>query len=549
MKKPCPECRSHGRDQSGDNLVMYPDGHGYCFSCGYYQHPNKRRSTTLKIDVNQVKSYPIKGLTHKPISKKVCEKYGVRTSVKESNGAVDRVYYPYYNAQGNLCAYKVRIVDDKQFHWIGEPKQALLFGTNTVNSQGKLLIVTEGEDDALAATEMLLTLGKNYNVVSIPNGASEGKLDPSIAKNLDLFSKFDTVLLAMDMDAPGKATAESMAIMLAPFTKVGIMSYDYKDAGDILLNGTANEFFDAIRSTKQYVPNDIIAGKDITKEEFTKVTQEGYSIPYPKLQDKLHGLRKRELTLLCAGSGVGKTTLAREISYSLVRDHDLKVANIFLEEGYDKTAKAYIAIDNNVPLPLLRIDPNRISNEQWDKSIERLFSRDNLWFNNHFGSIASDRLISKIRYFVHACDIDFIILDHLSMVISGQESSNERKDIDLLMTNLAAIVNETGVGVIAIVHLKRPPNGEAYNEGRQISLSDLRGSGGLEQLSWNVIGLERDQQNPGQEDFSKIRLLKNREWGYLGECDTLFFNKETGRLLPHDVEGLYDTQEDQCTDI
>jgi twinkle protein len=61
------------------------------------------------------------------------------------------------------------------------------------------------------------------------------------------------------------------------------------------------------------------------------------------------------------------------------------------------------------------------------------------------------------------------------------------------MTKLRSLAEETGVGIIAIVHLKRAKD-KTFNEGSQISLNDLRGSASLEQLSDNVIALERDQQ-------------------------------------------------------
>ena len=36
------------------------------------------------------------------------------------------------------------------------------------------------------------------------------------------------------------------------------------------------------------------------------------------------GLREGELTLLTAGSGIGKSTLARELAYALHQDHQLQ---------------------------------------------------------------------------------------------------------------------------------------------------------------------------------------------------------------------------------
>lgn len=37
--EPCPACRKRGSDRAGDNLGMYSDGSGHCWSCGYHVHP------------------------------------------------------------------------------------------------------------------------------------------------------------------------------------------------------------------------------------------------------------------------------------------------------------------------------------------------------------------------------------------------------------------------------------------------------------------------------------------------------------------------------
>ena len=144
-------------------------------------------------------------------------------------------------------------------------------------------------------------------------------------------------------------------------------------------------------------------------------------------------------------------------------------------------------------------------------------------FYNHFGSLEQANLLAKLRYMATVEKCDFIFLDHISIVTSGMESSSEgeRKDIDILMTKLASLVQETGVGIIGIVHLKRAKD-KSFNEGSIISLSDLRGSAALEQLSFNVIALERDQQAEDEaRDTMQIRVLKCRETGDTGVADTL----------------------------
>src|SRR6185312_15558410 len=109
-------------------------------------------------------------------------------------------------------------------------------------------------------------------------------------------------------------------------------------------------------------------------------------------------------------------------------------------------------------------------------------------------------------------------------------SEGERKDIDILMTRLRSLCEETGVGIIAIVHLKRK-QGTSFNEGGQVSLNDFRGSASLEQLSDNAWALERDQQaDDERRDISQVRVLKCRETGDTGEADALLYNREKGRL-------------------
>jgi twinkle protein len=202
-----------------------------------------------------------------------------------------------------------------------------------------------------------------------------------------------------------------------------------------------------------------------------------------------------------------------------------------LEEANVKTAQAYIAIRNNVPLGRLRHNTSLLTPEQWREGLTNVLHK-RMWFYDHFGSLDSKNLLAKLRYFAVVCKVDFIILDHISIVTSGIESSSEgeRKDIDILMTRLRSLAEETGVGIVAIVHLKRV-TGKDFNEGAQVALSDLRGSGSLEQLSDNVLSLERDQQaEPEKQTQMLARILKCRELGETGEADLLNYNRTTGRI-------------------
>lgn len=133
------------------------------------------------------------------------------------------------------------------------------------------------------------------------------------------------------------------------------------------------------------------------------------------------------------------------------------------------------------------------------------------------------------------------MIDHLSIVISGQEDGDERRMIDNAMTALKSIAMECNVCIFLISHLKRPSGDKGHEQGAETTLAQLRGSHSIAQLSDFVIGLERDQQNVNTiryngktytiNNITTLRILKNRFTGETGPAGWLLFDKETGRLF------------------
>ena len=66
-----------------------------------------------------------------------------------------------------------------------------------------------------------------------------------------------------------------------------------------------------------------------------------------------------------------------------------------------------------------------------------------------------------------------------------------------------------------------------------MSLSHLRGSQSIAQLSDCVIELERDQQaeDPEEANTTHIRVLKSRYTGDVGMATHLLYDRDTGRLV------------------
>ena len=129
------------------------------------------------------------------------------------------------------------------------------------------------------------------------------------------------------------------------------------------------------------------------------------------------------------------------------------------------------------------------------------------------------------------------------MVISGLDVE-ERKTLDILLTKLRQFVEQTGVGVIAISHLRRNNTKTSFNRAGEVDLNDLRGSASLEQLSDVVLSVERNQMDEDRDkaEVSQLRLLKNRPFGQTGPVGFVKYDRHTGRLkhfdqdMPVDVE-------------
>jgi twinkle protein len=513
--EPCPSCGS------SDALARYADNSAHCFACrSNFRGDGEKTDTVPTVSNNEWT--PLKGEYMDLMKSRGLREETLRFAkyqigeFKDAPAHIMNIF-----RDGQLVAQKLRTKDTKGL-WLGETKDPPFY-LQWLWGKGKSLTITEGELDALS---LLQAWDLKWPVASLPNGT--GSVKSAITQHYEWLDGFQKIVLMFDMDAPGRKAVEEAAELLPP-GKVYIAPLPHKDANETLIKEGPGRLVQAFWDAKPYLPDGIISGSEISFEDICSGGTKGFSIRMPKLNDRLLGLRKGEITLLTAGSGIGKSTLARQWLYELHQDHNLKIGNVFLEENNVKTAQAYIALDNSVPLGRLRYDPELLSREQKLRSYEKVI-KDRMWFYNHFGSLESTRLLSKLRYMAKVLGVDFIGLDHISIVTSGMESSSEgeRKDIDILMTRLRQLVEETGVGVLGVVHLKRSKD-KNFNEGDQVSLTDLRGSASLEQLSDNVIGLERNQQDESTESIA--RVLKCRETGETGLADTLEYRRDTGKLV------------------
>jgi twinkle protein len=365
-----------------------------------------------------------------------------------------------------------------------------------------------------------------WPVVSLPNGVASAK--KVVQKDYEwLVNNFDEIILMFDMDKAGQSAALQVAELFKP-GKCKIATLPEKDASECLKNGLNDQVVSAVWNARVVRPDGIVAGEDTWDLVNTPMTPSDHEYPWQGLNDKTLGARKGELVTFCAGTGAGKSTMVKEIaSYFLSKGET--IGYIALEESVRQAAIDFMSIEANQMLHLKKDLDQKFKREIWEK----VFSSGRLFLYDHWGSVDGDVLTNRIRYLVRSCNVEWIVLDHISIVVSGVDGGDERRLIDNLMTKLRSLAEELNVGMFIVSHLKRPSMGKGHEDGKQISIGDLRGSGAIAQLSDFVIGLERDQQE-GNETI--VRVLKARYKGSsTGVATTLRYSSDTGRLAECDV--------------
>lgn len=515
-KEPCPECGS------SDNLARYSDGHGYCFGCTYWEPGEGQTEEHRPKRMEGLIHGEYLALKKRGINEKTVRKFGYM--VGSFNGSPVQIA-PFHDEAGNICAQHIRF-PNKDFIWLGESKQAGLWGQQLWRDSGKMVVVTEGEIDAMSISQLQ---DNRWPVVSLRSGAAGGAKD--FKKSISWLEGFESVVLAFDMDEPGKKAASECALLIKP-GKAKIWNIPLKDANEMLVAGRTKELLDAIWGAKVFRPDGIVSAEDTWDLLMAEDPSGGLPYPWRELQEKTTGLRIGEIVTICAGSGVGKSQVCRELAAWIV-EHDEKVGYIALEESVKRSIRGLTSIFVNAPLHLPNIRQSIPVDEMkaaWDKLAKHVY------FYDHWGSLDGENLFNRIRYLAVACGCRWIVLDHISIVVSGDKEGDERRNIDNLMTMLRSMVEELQIGMILVSHLKRP-DGKPLEEGGKTSLALLRGSGSIGQLSDIVIGQERDQQDEERSHITTLRILKDRFAGSTGLAGELHYNRITGRLIEGESDG------------
>jgi len=504
---PCEECGS------SDGNSLYTDGHTYCFVC------HNRTGNNDVIHSQNVSKVHLKGSAERLNKRNLSEKTNQFYQIFRDG---ETLRFPYYDESGVLKGVKIK-TKKKDFRYEGVSTDTL-FAQHRFPNTGKRIVVTEGELDAASCYEAMA----GWPMVSLPHGAASAKKD--IQKQIPLFQGYEEIVLFFDGDEAGRKASEEAAQVLPP-GKVKIARLEgYKDPSEALQANDADAIRKAIWDAKPYRPDGIIDGKSLLSIVTTPQAPFDHEYPFKGLNQKLHGIRYGELVTFCAGSGSGKTSIMRHIATDLLCKGE-SVGILELEASNRRTALGLMSTAVGKNFQIGDHDERELKS-----AFESSIANWNLYCFDGFGSFDPDVIYNRIEYLASGLECRVIFLDHLSILLSGLDG-DERRMIDTTMTKLRSLVERTGISLFLVSHLRRSSNDRtSHEEGGRVSLSSLRGSHSIAQISDTVVALERDQQSDSERAATTVRILKNRYSGEVGRACELSYDLNTCRFIENEIE-------------
>ena len=493
--------------------------------------PSTDFSATRAVpDFNTYPCYPI---SSRGISLEIVQHFGVKMSMNE-DGKPHSHLYP-YTQNGKTVGWKERVLP-KEFYVHGQINGEL-FG-QSVSMGTKTLVIVEGEIDCLSVAEAFKQKhGRIYPVVALPSASGTG----AALRNRDWINKFEKVILMLDQDEPGQKAADQLAKMLKA-GKAYIATLPEKDANDTLTKHGAQAITQAIYDAQEWSPAGIVMGEEIW-EQF-KNRQGVESIPYPPcldgLNSKLKGVRQGEITLFTSGTGSGKSTVIKEIILDLLEKTEDRVGLISLEESVGDTAEKFISMSLKRPVS----DPPPLTDEELRVGFDTVFGDERLILLDHQGSVGDNSLIDKIEYMA-LMGCKYLVLDHITIAVSeGSEGLSGNEAVDKIMSDLLKVVKRHNVWLGLISHLRKASTqGKSFEEGKLASIDDIKGSGSIKQISFDIIAFARNlvAEEEGERNTIHFRVLKSRFTGLTGDAGTAVYDVRTTRLKQgggFDVEAI-----------
>jgi replicative DNA helicase len=256
---------------------------------------------------------------------------------------------------------------------------------------------------------------------------------------------------------------------------------------------------------------------------------------------RLNALRPGGLYVLAARPGVGKTSLALKIVANIAGNVDAQQGVLFFSLEVDRVdlLKKLLAAETGVDFQAL--DSGIIKPEEY-ALVEEAGQRCKSW-NLHLMDV-SDLTVHALRSVVKRQVLEsqgklkLVVLDYLQLLNSQKTDATEYEKVSEISRVLKLMAMNLKIPVLALSQMSRDSEKGVASTPREPRLSDLRGSGSIEQDADAVLFMHRTDGGEGSKEGEvrkiKIIVAKNR-FGPTGAAAMDFYPSKM-KFVPSRVE-------------
>ena len=310
------------------------------------------------------------------------------------------------------------------------------------------------------------------------------------------------------------------------------MIYTTRDIESLYNKGT--DVFEVMDTVSNAIDNmgkintgDGLEGTDMLKKamdivQFKKDNpnmKSGVTTGFRYLDNIIGGFNPEELIIIGARTGMGKTTLALNLCVNAMKKNHKAM---FVSLEMSTTALTYKMAADITGIEYKEFDEGTLSDD------EMLLVNNGTAdiFKNLFTSDATGLTLEKVKSLARQRSktegLDALYVDYLQIMNVGDTNINKRAEHEKLghisreLKNLAA---ELKIPVIALAQLSR---GLEKSDNKKPMMSDLRGSGAIEQDANKILFIHRDAYyTDAAGNACEIIVAKNRSGG-LGSVPVTF---------------------------
>ena len=241
------------------------------------------------------------------------------------------------------------------------------------------------------------------------------------------------------------------------------------------------------------------------------------------------GLQKRQVIILAARPGAGKSAFALNIALNAAINEKKSVAFFSLEMGAEEIAKRMFGCVGKIDGDVLKT--GKFKNTDWKKWNEAMSElQDTKFYIDDSAGLTVSEVRRKCRKLKNSDDgLDLIVIDYLQLLSSSAKYAGQRvQEVSEISRDIKKLAMELEVPVIALAQLSRSVEQRKGDDSKP-KLSDLRESGSIEQDADIVLFLHSDEYGKYDGNLNrKVELLvaKHRA-GSTGSVN-LVFKMNTG---------------------